>query len=198
MYALIVPMALVAATSGVEASDERPWWSPFGGTATLEAFVGTGTFVASDKADDPYYAATLTLDPTWAIDKYARFGLSLGLTYDWTSLVTPCHPATGPRPTAGPQEDCSDTGDPNAQRAELGDLRVHMGHDRIVDLFDIYLDGSAGLAFPTSRASRGARNVVTFFAGAGLSRKIGPVTPAFSFEIDKFFPRGNAATSFAA
>lgn len=194
MYALILPLAVVtiANTTVKSDDDERAWWSAIGGSASLESVVGIGTFVSGNKNDDPYYSSTLSLAPSWKMDEDSALSLALSLTYEWTYLITPCHPASGPRPTGAPAEDCSDTADPNGRRGDIDDLTLGYSHGKIIELFGVRLTGDASLAFPTSRGSRAARNLFTLGGGLGLSRALGPVTPSLSWGFAKFFPRTNA------
>lgn len=169
-----------------------PWWVPLGLSVSLDASVGTGTFVASRYADDPYYASTLTVSPSWALTEDLTASASLGLSYEWTALVTPCHPASGPRPAGAPAEDCSDTADPNGRRADLDDLTLSLAHRELYALEGFVLGAGTSVALPTSRASRAASLVLSWGLGATISRPIGPVTPSLSLGLRKYFALDDA------
>lgn len=191
--AVASPSAAAAPSSEVEADVEaEPWWAPLGLSVSLDASVGTGTFVASRFADDPYYASTLSVSPSWALTEDLTASASLGLSYEWTALVTPCHPASGPRPAGAPAEDCSDTADPNGRRADLDDLTLALAHRELYALEGFVLGARTSIALPTSRASRAASVVATWGLGATISRPVGPVTPSLSLGFAKYFALDDA------
>lgn len=192
-------VALLALLFWSPASAEEPagdWWLPVGLELSADAFVGTGTFVSSNKADDPYWSSSLGVAPRWALGEHGRFELRAVATYEWTYLVTPCRAASGPRPAGAPQLDCSDSND-HGKRADLEDLTLALSHDALLELEGVVLDGTFALALPTSRASRAASNILTVSGAAGISREFGPIRPSLSLRIAKFFP-GSAAPTLSA
>jgi hypothetical protein len=170
--------------------------SSVGGSISLDASVGAGTFVAYDKADDPLYASTLTIEPTWSFEQYWTAAISVAVGYEWTYLVTSCDPASGPRAAGAPSRDCSDTNDANGRRASLSDIELSLTRDEIyrLELFSVRARGS--VALPTSRESRHTDNVLTLGAGitAGFDlSEWAPVSFDLGFSINKFFPTAQAA-----
>lgn len=167
--------------------------SPFAASASIDFSVGSGSFVAYEKADDPLYTSTLTLAPGWSFAEHMKLGASLALTYEWTNLVTACSAASGPRPAGGPQEDCSDTNDPNGRRLSLSDLTLSFAHDEVYAFDPLTFSASASLALPTSRESRAANNALTLGGSAGASIELAPVAIGLGFGLTKFFPTAEAA-----
>ena len=146
MYAHILPLAALLLgpvnpvtggsprdTTNERSTEERHWYTPLNGSVTLESYVGIGTFAANDKADAPFYLATLYLDPSWSLSENVSVAAQLWVSHEFTNLVTGCGPATGPRPEAGPQRDCSDTGEQNGRRTDVTDLAFTINHgDRLL------------------------------------------------------------------
>ncbi len=168
--------------------ESRPWSLTVG----FDASVGTGTFVASRFADDPYYASTLSAQGGWRLDEDLTLSLALALSFEWTSLVTACHPATGPRPAGAPAQDCSGTNDPNGRWADLDDLTLSLSHGHLYELEGAVLSARGSIAAPTSRASRAATNLFTLGLGVGVERPFGVVTPSLSLGFSKYFPLSDA------
>lgn len=167
--------------------------SPFAASASIDFSVGSGSFVAYDKADDPLYTSTLTLAPGWSFAEHMKIGAQLALTYEWTNLVTACSAASGPRPAGGPQEDCSDTNDANGRRLSLSDLTFSFAHDQVYALDPIIFAASASLALPTSRESRATNNVLTIGGNAGASIELEMFKIGLGFGLRKFFPTAEAS-----
>jgi hypothetical protein len=189
MYGAVSLAAAMLAVSAPDGPPEvLPWWAPIGVDLGLDTTVGIGTFVASEKADDPYWSSTISLAPSWKFDEHLAASLSLSLTYEWTYLVTPCRPASGPRPEGAPALDCSDASG-TGRRTDFEDLSLEIGHDRLVELEGLKLDGGAAIRLPTSRDSQAAGNLFTLSGALGISRAFGPVTPSFTVRFAKFFPK---------
>jgi hypothetical protein len=193
MFATIFGAAGNPAPEAAKTFEQRLWYERFGGDASLDTFVGIGTFVRDRHADDPYWASTLTLSPSFEIIEDLTVGLFFSLTYEWTHLVAPCHPASGPRPEGAPQEDCSDTNDPNGQRFDLLDLILSVKHAKIVEVGPFSWSATGKIAFPTSRTSRHANNILSLGAKTGLALDLKPFSLGTTFELYKHFPTAKAA-----
>lgn len=170
--------------------------SSVGGSISLDASVGAGTFVAYDKADDPLYASTLTIEPTWSFDQYWMASLSFALGYEWTYLVTSCDPASGPRASGAPARDCSDTNDPNGRRASLSDIELALQREEIFSYSLFSLRGRGSIALPTSRESRATDNALTLggsLTGSFDLSEWAPVSIEVAGSLNKFFPTAQAA-----
>jgi hypothetical protein len=176
-----------------KAFEQQLWWERLGGDVSLDSFVGIGTFVRDRHADNPYWASTLTLAPEVEIIEHLTVDLFFSLTYEWTRLVTPCHAASGPRAEGAPERDCSDTDDPNGQRFELADLVLSVRYGEIVELGPFTWSAAAKVAFPTSRTSRHADNILSLGAGTAADFDLDPFGISLSFEIYKHFPTAKAA-----
>src|SRR5687768_13536576 len=122
MFAAIFGAAGNTPEKAEKTFEQKVWWERFGGTAALDSFVGIGTFIGDRHADNPYWASTLTIKPSYELIEDLHLKLYFSLTYEWTRLVTPCHPASGPRAEGAPTEDCSDTDDASGQRFALEDI----------------------------------------------------------------------------
>src|SRR5262249_29603849 len=146
----------------------------------------------NQKTDNPYYATTFTLQPSWALDDTISVSLSYGLTYEWTYLVTPCHAASGPRAAGAPAEDCSASDDFGAARFDQTDLELGIADSAIYVLGPVTFSGNAGLGLPTSRTSRYTSNLFTLALGGAASLALEPVTIGLDLSFRKFFPTASA------
>jgi hypothetical protein len=201
MYSSVPLSVMFAAFFGAAGNppvpEEKPfelkaWWEHFGAEAALDSYVGIGTFVKDRHADDPYYGSTLTLTPSYEIIEDLSVSLFFSLSYEWTHIVVPCHAASGPRPEGGPQEDCSDTSDPNGQRWDLLDLVLTVKHSKIVEFGPFSWGASAKFAFPTSRTSRHANNILSLGGKTGIALDLEPFSIGAAFEFYKHFPTAKA------
>lgn len=184
---------LSPAPADVAEPELEPWWSPLALALSLDAAVGIGTFVAHDKADDPYYASSLRVAPSWSFSEVLSLSAGLSLNYEWTYLVTPCHPASGPRPVGAPALDCSDTSDPNGRRATLSDLELELAHSRVVELEPVTVSAWTSLGLPVSRESRHTNNLFTLGLGGRVEVKLAPIAVGLGLSAHKFFPTAEAA-----
>lgn len=178
--------------AGVVAADSD-WYDALSLSVSLQNYVGTGTFVASDKADNPYWASTLQLTPSFALSEHLSLFAFFSVTHEWTYAVTSCSQPDGPRPSGGPTLDCSDTDDGNARQFEASDLQLGIEYSRIPFLT---IDWSTffALSFPTNRFTRAANTALTTSLGGSASRSFGPVTTALSTSFAKFWNGGDAST----
>lgn len=178
-----------------EVAAEAPaaWWAPFGLSVSLETEVGIGSFVADANADNPYWGSTLTLSPSWKLTDQLRLQSTFWMTYEWTYLITSCSPSEGPRAAGAPALDCSDTEDGNANRFNSSDLQLELDVSEL-ELWTMDLGGQVAVAFPTSRFSLAASNLLTVSMSTNASRTFGFFTPSLSFGFAKFFSSENAPT----
>ena len=172
--------------------EQKVWWERFGGTASLDSFVGIGTFVRDRHADNPYWASTLTVKPSYEIIEDLQIKLYFSLTYEWTRLVTPCHAASGPRAEGAPEQDCSDTDDESGQRFNLEDIVLSLTYE-IFEVGPLSGGAAAKIAFPTSRTSRHADNILSLGASGGLGLDLEPFSLSLDFEFYKHFPTAEAS-----
>jgi hypothetical protein len=185
------PVSILLLTVGV--SVETSTKAPFAASVSLDASVGGGTFVAYDKADDPLYASTLSISPTWSIDQHLNLAASLSFTYEWTHLVTACSAASGPRALGAPAGDCSDTNDPSGRRSALSDLELSISHDELYTIEMFTFSAAGSVALPTSRESQAVSNVMTIGGSLSASADLEPFTFALGLGFNKFFPTAEAA-----
>lgn len=185
--------ALLAAPTSAAPADV-PWYAPLGFSATLGTSLGIGTFVADAHADDPYYALDLELVPSWRFTEDLQLALRVAAYAEITNLLTPCRPASGPRPAGAPAEDCSDTSDPSGRRGDLDDLTLSLKHAKLYELEGVVLDGGTSIALPTSRASRIAKLLFSWSIDANVSRPFGLVTPSLGLSFTKVFALESAPT----
>ena len=192
MYAdalLLLTATATAAAGGAGVGAPAPaWWAPLHGTASLDHYVGSGTFIADRHADNPYYASFLSAAPSWSLTDDLRVMAELGFTYEWTRLVTPCHPASGPRAAGAPTADCSDAEEPAGYRHDFTDLTLSVRHARLWDPGPAQLSGWASVALPTSRTSRATDNVTTLGVGGAARARWSALSVNLSFGALKFFP----------
>jgi hypothetical protein len=170
-----------------------PWWAPLGGRVVLDNVVGVGTFVPGRNTDNPYYASALTLTPSWALSESLSLNLYSLLTYEWTYLATPCHPASGPRASGAPKQDCSDADGSDGNRFDQEDLQVGLQHSRLLELGPVIMGAQGLVALPTSRISRFTGNLFTLGAQGSANATFGPVAFYFNLSLRKFFPSATAA-----
>ncbi|MBI2373681.1 MAG: hypothetical protein HYV07_06745 [Deltaproteobacteria bacterium] len=179
-------------------SDEKPL-GPFSLSFSADAAVGIGTFVSDQNADSPWYGSSLSLTGAYELAESLSISAGLSGAVEWTYLVTPCHPAEGPRAPGAKAEDCSDTegssraGTADQPRATFDDVELSLDHEKLLELAGFTLSGAARLALPTSRDSRAVGNLFTLGAGLSVSRPLGPMTPSLSTSVSKFFPTATAA-----
>jgi len=189
---VILALAPSVASAAVDTATVT-WHAPLGISVSLDTAVGSGTFVSSVYADDPYYASTLAIEPAWSFDDVLTLSMRAAVTYEWTSAVTACRDATGPRPAGAPARDCSDTGDPAGQRADLDDLDFTLAHSGFELPFGAQIYGQLGVALPISRASRAANNILTTALGVGVRRPIDDfITPSVRVNVAKYFSADDA------
>lgn len=179
-----VSVAEVAAT---------PWWAPLSGRVVLDNVVGVGTFVSGRTTDNPYYASSLTLTPSWALTEDLALNLYYLMSYEWTYLATPCHPASGVRAAGAPKEDCSDADGVDGNRFDQEDLQLALQHQDLLRVGPLTLSGQALVALPTSRLSRFTGNRVTLGAQGTANASFGSVALTLNANLRKFFPGAKAA-----
>lgn len=161
---------------------------PLHGSASVDSYVGSGTFIRDGHSDNPYYASFLSASPYWAFSDDLRVQADLGFTYEWTRWVTPCHPASGPRAAGAPTRDCSDAEDPAGYRHDFTDLTLSVRHQRLWEPGPVRLSGWGSVGLPTSRTSRATDNVVTLGAGGAALARWSMLSVNLSFGAMKFFP----------
>lgn len=167
-------------------------WNGFGAFASLDNYVGVGTFVPGRSTDNPYYASWLTLTPAYALTEDLQLSLSLIFVYEWTYFVTPCHAASGPRAAGAPSEDCSDTDDRLGRRGDMVDFPLSITHWNLFTAGPFTLSGSGRVWLPTSRYSR-ATNTLFSFGGSTTGRfDFAPAFVTATVSFAKFFPTAEA------
>jgi len=188
-------LTILASTQTATVSDsEKSFVLPFNLATSLESVVGNGSFIGNRSTDAPYYSSTLMLSPSYELIEHLSVGADISLVYEWTAMVTPCYTASSPRANGAPALDCSDTDDPNGNRFDWTDLRLSILHEKLYEIYDIGFSGGAGVSLPTSRASRGANNILSLDLHASSSRKVGPVFLKLNLAGDKFFPQAKASS----
>jgi hypothetical protein len=183
----------VALTGSLAAATETSTATGFGASVTLDAAAGAGSFVAYDKADDPYWASAISLDASWSLDQHLTIAAAASLSWEWTFLVTSCTDATGPRPAGAPARDCSDTNDPNGRRTDLSDIDLQLAYDDLYTFGPLSFSARTSLALPTSRDSRATDNLFTFGLGGRAKLALDPFSAGLGLSFHKLFPTAEAS-----
>ncbi|MBI4817670.1 MAG: hypothetical protein HY791_15520 [Deltaproteobacteria bacterium] len=193
-------LANAAGTSSVAPSKA----GTFGLSLGIDAGVGIGTFVTNQNADSPWYGSSLSIGASYSLTESLSLSLGLSGAWEWTSLVTPCHAAEGPRPSGAAAEDCSDTeasgraGTTTQPSATFDDIELSIDDAALLELSELTLSGGVRVGLPTSRDSQAVGNIFTMGGSLSLGAALGPVAPSVSLGATKFFPTATAAVLEAA
>lgn len=185
MLSLVICSALLGATEGPPGV--VPWWAPLSVGAELGFAVGSGTFVSSRFADDPYWSSSIGVSSKWSLGDARSLSIDLEASYEFTYLVTPCRAASSSRPAGAPALDCSDAND-YGRRGQFEDIDLSYSDDELL-LFDVFtLGGRAGISLPTGYGSIAARNLFTLRGGLVFSAEFDFFKPSIGLGFSKFFP----------
>jgi hypothetical protein len=177
-FSLLAPAVALAqgAVAATTASEEERLHA----SVSLSNTVGIATFVADDHADNPYFAQSLSIGPSYQLADKQTLGLGWSLGYEYTSPD-------------------NETG----RRYSPSDIGASLSHSELWSNqpTGLKLSGSLRAIVPTSFESRASNTITNVTASPSLSKSFGErLSLSYTFGFTKYFPtteyRGTTGSKF--
>jgi len=164
---LLLAPALASAQSAISGVASAPAEEKLHASVSLSNSLGIATFVADDHADNPYFAQSLSIGPSYSLTDKLTFGLGWSLGWEYTA----------------PESE-------NGRRYAPSDISGSLSHSELWNdaWSGLKLSGSLRAIAPTSFESRASNTITNLTVSPSLSKSFGErLSLSYTFAFTKFF-----------